>query len=42
MKQPFILTLMSTVACTATATNKAPEKHYTDKVKNTQRRIYLC
>ena len=25
MKQPFILTLMSTVACTATATNKAPE-----------------
>ena len=25
MKQPFILTLMSTVACAATATNKAPE-----------------
>lgn len=25
MKQPFILTLMSTVACTATATNKAAE-----------------
>ena len=25
MKQPFILTLMSTVACTATATNKSPE-----------------
>lgn len=25
MKQPFILTLMSTVTCAATATNKAPE-----------------
>ena len=25
MKQPFILTLMSTVACAATATNKSPE-----------------
>ena len=25
MKQPFILTLMATVACAATATNKAPE-----------------
>ena len=25
MKQPFILTLMSTVACAATATDKAPE-----------------
>ena len=25
MKQPFILTLVSSVACAATAANKAPE-----------------
>ena len=33
MKQPFILTLMSTVACTATATNKAPENTTPTKSK---------
>ncbi len=33
MKQPFILTLMSTVACAATATNKAPENTTPTKSK---------
>ena len=33
MKQPFILTLVSSVACAATAANKAPENTTPTKSK---------